>query len=74
MDVLLGKSCVHFCAHLWCTYCSRTSLVYLFIRLACVSYGRFIAISYKFKLSTYFDILLTVHLNIFILILTNLMH
>jgi len=27
-------------------------LVYLFIRFACISYGRFIAIRYKFKLST----------------------
>jgi hypothetical protein len=33
--------------------CSRTLLVYLFIRFARISYGRFIAIRYKFKLSTY---------------------
>jgi hypothetical protein len=33
--------------------CSRTLLVYLFIRLARISYGLFIAIRYKFKLSTY---------------------
>jgi len=29
-----------------------TFLVYLFIRLARISYGRFIAVSYKFKMST----------------------
>jgi len=33
--------------------CSRTFLAYLFIGFACISYGRFIAIRYKFKLSTY---------------------
>ena len=38
--------------HLW-TVCSWIFLVYLFIWCACISYGRFIAISYKFKLSTY---------------------
>jgi hypothetical protein len=32
---------------------AETFLVYLFIRFARISYGRFIAISYKFKLSTY---------------------
>jgi len=33
--------------------CSRTFLVYLFIRFTCISYRRFIAIRYKFKLSAY---------------------
>jgi len=33
--------------------CSRTFLVYLFIRFARISYGRFIAVRYTFKLSTY---------------------
>ena len=32
--------------------CSRTFLVYLFIRFAHIGYGPFIAIRYKFKLST----------------------
>ena len=35
------------------TYCSRAFLVYLFLRLAHISYGRFIGIRYNFKLSTY---------------------
>ena len=34
-------------------YCSQTFLAYLFIMFACISYGRFIAIRCKFKLSTY---------------------
>jgi hypothetical protein len=34
-------------------YCSRILLVYLFIRFARISYGRFIAMRYNFKLSTY---------------------
>jgi len=34
-------------------YCGRTFLVYLFIRFTCISYGRFIDIRYKVKLSTY---------------------
>jgi hypothetical protein len=34
-------------------YCSRTFSVYFFIRFARISYGRFIAIRYKFKRSTY---------------------
>jgi hypothetical protein len=33
--------------------CSRTFLVYLFITFAHISYGRFIAMHYKFNLSTY---------------------
>jgi hypothetical protein len=33
--------------------CSRTLLVYLFIRFAHISYRGFIAIRYKFKRSTY---------------------
>jgi len=33
--------------------CSQTFLVYSFIRFARISYGQFIAICYKFKLSTY---------------------
>jgi len=37
------------------SYCIRTYLVYLFIRFAGVSYGRFIAIRYKFKLPTYVE-------------------
>ena len=32
---------------------SRTFLVYLFNRFACVSYGRFMAIRYRFRLSMY---------------------
>jgi hypothetical protein len=36
-----------------CNQCSQTLLVYLFIRFAHISYGRFIAVRYKFKLSTY---------------------
>ena len=32
-------------------YCSRTFLVWLFIRFAGISYGQFIAICYKSKLS-----------------------
>jgi hypothetical protein len=32
---------------------SRTFLVYLFIGFARISYGRFIAMRYKFKRSTY---------------------
>jgi len=39
---------------------SRTFLVYLFIRFACISYGRFIAIRYKFKLSTYVQVPLVI--------------
>jgi len=35
--------------------CSLTFLIYLFIRFAGISYGRFIAIRYKFKLSTYVE-------------------
>ena len=30
--------------------CSGTLLVYLFIRFACIGYGRFIVICYNFKL------------------------
>jgi len=33
--------------------CSRTFLVYLVIRFVRISYGRFIAIRYEFKLSTF---------------------
>ena len=33
--------------------CRRSFLVYLFIMFACVSYGRFMAICYKFNLSTF---------------------
>ena len=33
--------------------CNRTFLVYLFLRFACVSYGRLITICYKFNLSTH---------------------
>jgi hypothetical protein len=33
--------------------CIQTFLVYLFIGFACISYGQFIAIHCKFKLSTY---------------------
>jgi len=40
--------------------CSRTFLVYLFIRFACISYGRFIVICYKFKLSVYVQELLVI--------------
>ena len=40
--------------------CSRTFLVYLFIRFARISYGRFIAVPYKFKLSTYVQELLVI--------------
>jgi len=36
-----------------CAPFSRTFLAYLFIRFACISYGRFIAIHCKFKLSMY---------------------
>jgi hypothetical protein len=35
------------------SYCTRTLLVYLFIRFARISYGRFIATRYNFKRSTY---------------------
>ena len=34
-------------------YCSRTFLIYLFIRIAGVSYGRFIAVRFGFNLLTY---------------------
>jgi hypothetical protein len=34
-------------------FCSRTFLVYLFIRFARINYRRFIAMRYKFKPSTY---------------------
>ena len=37
--------------HSYC--CSRTFLVYLFLRFPFISYGRFIAIRYNFKRSTY---------------------
>jgi hypothetical protein len=37
----------------WLYYCSRTFLVYLFIRFAHISYRRYIAIHFDFKLSTY---------------------
>jgi hypothetical protein len=37
----------------WVYYCSRTLLVYLVIKFVHISYRRFIAIRYKFKLSTY---------------------
>jgi uncharacterized membrane protein len=40
--------------------CSRTVLVYLFIRFARISYRRFIAIRYKFKSSTYIQEPLTI--------------
>jgi hypothetical protein len=33
--------------------CSRTFLIYLFLKFACISYGQFMAIRYKFNLSTY---------------------
>ena len=33
--------------------CSRTFLIYLFLRFAGVSYGRFIAVRFGFNLSTY---------------------
>jgi hypothetical protein len=36
-----------------CMYYSGTFLEYLFIRFARISYGRFIAMRYKFKLSAY---------------------
>jgi hypothetical protein len=35
------------------SHCRRILLVYLFIRFSRISYGRFIAIRYKFKRSTY---------------------
>jgi len=35
------------------TVCSRTFLIYLFLELAGVSYGRFIAVRFGFNLSTY---------------------
>jgi hypothetical protein len=38
---------------LCCLMGSRTLLLYLFIRFARISYGRFIAIRYHFKRSTY---------------------
>ena len=41
-------------------YCSQTFLVYLFIWCAHISYGWFIAIHYKFKLSTYVQELLVI--------------
>jgi hypothetical protein len=51
-------------SHIFATYgvsgCSQTFLVYLFIRFACISYGRFIAIRCKFKLSTYVQELLVI--------------
>ena len=37
--------------HSW--YCSRTFLIYLFLRFAGVSYGRFIAVRVGFSLVTY---------------------
>jgi len=40
--------------------CSGTFLVYLFLRFACVSYGRLIAIHYRFNLSTYIQELLVI--------------
>jgi hypothetical protein len=41
-------------------YCSRTFLVYLYIRCARISYRRFIAIHYKFKCLTYIQELLVI--------------
>jgi len=40
--------------------CSRKCWVYLFIGFACISYGQFMTISYKFKLSRYVQELLVV--------------
>jgi len=40
--------------------CSQTFLVYLFLRFASISYGRFIAICCKFNLSTYVQELLVI--------------
>jgi len=40
--------------------CSLTFLLYLFIRFACTSYGRLIAIHYKFKLLTYVQELMVI--------------
>jgi len=38
---------------IWRKLCSRSLLVYLFNRFAYISYGRFIALPYKYKLPTY---------------------
>jgi len=44
--VFYVKLYVHSC-------CGRTFLIYLFLRFAGVSYGRFIAVRFEFNLSTY---------------------
>jgi len=40
--------------------CSRTFLVYLFLRFASISYGRFVAIHCKLNLSSYVQELLVI--------------
>jgi len=51
--VLFIFECLFGCDFLVIKNCSRTFLVYLFLRFSGISYRRFIAIHYKFKLSTY---------------------
>jgi hypothetical protein len=41
--------------HFMSSNCSRTFLVYLFVRFACVSYGRFMVTRSTFNLSTYVE-------------------
>jgi hypothetical protein len=58
VKLLNTKSCklYYFGIH----HCSQTFLVYLFLRFASISYGRFVAIHCKLNLSSYVQELLVI--------------
>jgi hypothetical protein len=45
--------CIEWLCIIYGIGCSRTVLIYLFLGFALISYGRFVAVRYKFILSTY---------------------